>query len=203
MSLVTERAVQNDALCALYEVAPEVVRGSADEQEALFYRMCPEQVDVGPNKAKTFEWILGRTRDASGDNAPREVIHFMNSLRNEQVRRMDTGEALPDSGALFARASFKAALPDVSRVRLEQTLYAEYPRLREPLEALRGEKTRQSRASLAVLWGCSEAEADGLAQECVEVGFFELRGEKDDPDYWVPFLYRDALDLVQGTAEVE
>lgn len=34
-----------------------------------------------------------------------------------------------------------------------------------------------------------------------KVGFLEQRGDKQDPIFWVPFLYRDALDLVQGAAD--
>ena len=91
----------------------------------------------------------------------------------------------------------------MSIVRLQQTLYSEYPRLKPRLERLRGEKTRQTGPSLATLWECSEEKAHEFARELVEVGFFEPRGDKDSPDYWVPFLYRDGLDLVQGTAEAD
>lgn len=202
MKLIAERAVQCTELCQYYRIDPTTVRRLSDKQEELFYRMCPNQVDIGPNKAKTFEWILSRTRDGSGDNAPRELIHFMNSLRNEQVRRLDAGESLPEAETLFGRASFKDALPEVSRVRLEQTLYAESPALKTHLEKFRGEKTRQNGSSLAVLWECTEAEAHQIARTAVEVGFFEARGDKKHPDYWVPFLYRDALGLVQGSADI-
>ena len=202
MKLIAERAVQCSEFCQYYAIDPATVRRVSNEQEKLFYRMCPDQVDIGPNKAKTFEWILSRTRDGSGDTAPRELIHFMNSLRNEQVRRLDAGEALLEAETLFGRASFKDALPEVSRVRLEQTLYAESPALKERLEKLRGEKTRQTGFSLGVLWECTEAEAHQIARTAVEVGFFEASGDKNSPDYWVPFLYRDALGLVQGTADI-
>ena len=40
-----------------------------------------------------------------------------------------------------------------------------------------------------------------IAEQLTEVGFFERKGTKDNPSYWVPFLYRDALNLVQGSAE--
>jgi hypothetical protein len=43
--------------------------------------------------------------------------------------------------------------------------------------------------------------AVGVADELVAVGLFERRGPKDAPEYWVQFLYRDALDITQGTAE--
>jgi hypothetical protein len=203
MSLVAERAVENDSVCSFYDLDGALVRASAGEQEALFYKMCPDQVDPGLRRPKTFEWVLTRTQDASGLNAPRELIHFMNALRNEQVRRLETGEPEPDSEQLFSRAAFKEALPEVSQVRLEQTLYAEHPDLRSWLERLRGEKTSQTAATLADIWSCSPGDANARAQELVDVGFFEVRGDKNAPDFWVPFLYRDALQMIQGSADTE
>lgn len=201
MSLVVERAVENEAIRRFYGVDPGEVKNSSELQEGLFYRMCPEQVDVGPNKSKTFEWILNRTKDGTGQNAPRELIHFLNSLRDVQIRRLEVGDEEPEGENLFSRGAFKDALPEVSRVRLEQTIYAEYPGLKKYLEALRGEKTRHSPETLAVFWDVSPDEAAAIGRKLVEIGFFESRGSKEEPEYWVPFLYRDGLDMVQGTAE--
>ena len=39
--------------------------------------------------------------------------------------------------------------------------------------------------------------------ELVELGFFEERGTREEPTFWVPFLYRDALDLIQGKADAD
>ena len=39
------------------------------------------------------------------------------------------------------------------------------------------------------------------ANDLADVGFFERRGTRDAPSFWVPFLYRDALNMVQGSAE--
>ncbi|MGH9894719.1 MAG: P-loop ATPase, Sll1717 family, partial [bacterium] len=201
LNLVVSRAIQNDELQRFYSTTRQAVLTSADSQREFFYRMCPDQVDVGPNKPSTFDWMLGRTRDGLGTNAPRELIHLLNSLREVQVRRLETGDAEPDGGLLFARTSFKEALPEVSRVRLEQTLFAEYPALRHSLEKLRGAKTLHTVDTLSELWGIDPGQAQKQADELVEVGFVERRGTRERPEYWVPFLYRDALDLVQGAAE--
>jgi Fic family protein len=125
----------------------------------------------------------------------------MNELRARQVQRYELGQVEPDGEILFERQTFKEALPEVSRVRLTQTLYAEYPAIKERLEALREAKTRHTVESLAAAWKVSMPEAQKMAHELAEIGFFERRGERDAPEYWVPFLYRDALDMVQGTAE--
>ncbi len=201
LNLVVSRAIQNDELQRFYSTTRQAVLISADSQREFFYRMCPDQVDVGPNKPSTFDWMLGRTRDGLGTNAPRELIHLLNSLREVQVRRLETGDAEPEGSLLFARTSFKEALPEVSRVRLEQTLFAEYPALRHSLEKLRGAKTLHTVDTLSELWGIDPGQAQKHADELVEVGFVERRGTRERPEYWVPFLYRDALDLVQGAAE--
>lgn len=114
---------------------------------------------------------------------------------------LELGHSAPAGELLFDRTAFKAALPEVSKVRLEQTLFAEQPRLRAYLEKLEGEKTQQYPATLAAIWGVGEDRALEVANELVETGFFERRGSKDEPAFWVPFLYRDALRMVQGSAD--
>lgn len=201
LNLAVRRAIYNRALCEYYDITTDTVLASSGSQESFFYRMCPQQVDVGPNKPTTFDWILGRTRDATSKNAPRELIHLLNCARSNQVRRLELGEAAPEDRRLFVRAAFKDALPEVSKVRLEQTLYAEYPSVRELLEKLRGAKTQHTLATLAGIWGISTEQAGAVVRELVEAGFFEQRGSREAPQYRVPFLYREALDLIQGSAE--
>lgn len=199
--LIVARAVQNIVLQEYLRVAPEEALRSTETQESTFYRISPRQVDVGPNKPSTLDWSLTRTRDSTGQSAPRELIHLFNSLREVQIRRLEIGEPEPENEELFVRPAFKEALAEVSRTRLEQTLYAEYPGLRSKLEALRGEKTLHNADSLARIWQVDPDQASTAAHQLVEVGFLEQRGARESPEFWVPFLYREALDLVQGSAD--
>jgi hypothetical protein len=201
LNLVVRRAIQNAAISRSYDTTESAVLASGQAQEEFFYKMCPRQVEIGPNKSQTFDWMLGRTKDGTGQTAPRELIHLLNSLRDVQMQRLEAGDPNPEGVELFSRGSFKEALVPVSRVRLEQTLFAEYPTLKVPLTQLKEEKTLQTIHSLAQIWIVSHAEAIALANQLVAVGFFEQRGPKSAPEYWVPFLYRDALDMVQGTAD--
>jgi hypothetical protein len=201
LNLVIRRAIYNNSIKEAYGVADELSRLPIQEQEAFFYRLCPHQIDVGPNKPATFDWLLSRTRDGTQLNAPRELIHFLNCLRDVQVKRLELGEPEPEGDYLFVRASFKEALPEVSKVRLEQTLYAEHPERKSALEKLRSEKTLHTPETLAAIWDISAEQASVLASELIAIGFFEARGSKQSPSFWVPFLYRDALDMVQGSAE--
>ncbi len=86
-------------------------------------------------------------------------------------------------------------------MRLEQTLFAENPNLKPYVELLEEQKTQHTPATLAQIWNVSEAEARETAEALYEAGFFERRGDRDAPAYWVPFLYRDALNMVQGSAD--
>ena len=201
LNLIVKRAVHNESIRQYYQVENTIGASPVEAQEAFFYRMCPEQIDVGSKQPRTIDWLMTRTQDGQKINAPREMVHMLNSIRDVQVRNLELGNSRPDGENIFARASFKEALPEVSKVRLEQTIYAESPNLKPYIEKLKGEKTQQSPETLAQIWNGTEAEAINLANELVKVGFFEPRGDKNYPTFWVPFLYRDALSMVQGAAD--
>jgi hypothetical protein len=200
LNLVVRRLLQNDALREMYGVDGEQVLSDSSEQREFFERLVPEQVDSGRNP-KTFQWLLGRAQDGTKTVAPRELIHLLTQARDLQLLMLERGEREPQDEMLLSRQALREALPEVSRVRLERTIYAEYPEVKDRLEALRRGKTNQTVESLAEIWVVSIDEAQSIASHLVEIGFFELRSEKGNPSYWVPFLYRPALEMSQGTAE--
>lgn len=201
MNLVVRRLVRNEAIRSFYGVDETEVLADAKKQEVLFGRVFPPKVDLGARRPSTFVWMLLRTQDGSEHNAPRELIHLLSAARNVQRRKLQEGQKEPPGEALFDRSSIRDALPEVSRERLEQTLYAEYPHLRRWLLRLKRERTEQTAETLAKIWDVDRDTALQLADELVQVGFFEERGAQRDPTFWVPFLYRDALDMVEGAAE--
>ena len=199
LNLIVRRLCANPLICKLYEINPDKVLSEAALQSRFFYEAFPDQVDTGVSKPKTMEWMMSRTADGSKRTAPRELIHLLLQARDEQLKGYDLGNVSPDTH-LFGKSAIRSALPAVSKARYFQTLCAEYPLLKPRLDRLEGERTAQSKPSLARLWSVSEAEATEIAERLVEVGFFERRGSYEIPTYWVPFLYRDALNMVQGTA---
>lgn len=198
LNLMVRRLASNASICDYYSLLHDDILSDSRLQSDFFYRIFPAQIDTGPNKPSTLDWMASRTADGSRRTAPRELIHLLLATRDEQLRFYELGNAEPDHEQLFDKIAIRAALPAVSKARYEQTLCAENPTLRPYLEKLDREKTQQSRETLAVLWKCSAEKATEVAEKLVEAGFFERRGSKDDPTYWVPFLYRDALNLVQG-----
>ena len=142
LNLVVRRALRNAAVREFYSVDPTEVLSDARRQEELFYRIFPAQVEIGSRRSSTLDWMLSRTQDSTHQVAPRELIHLLSEARESQLLRWEMGRASPPHSALFDAAAFKDALPEVSRAKLEQTLYAEYPALREKLQQL--EEARRS-----------------------------------------------------------
>ena len=201
LNLVIKRLLHNAAVLEMYGVKSEVVLAQLEEQLRLFYRVFPPQVDAGGNKPVTLDWMLSRTSDGSRQTAPRELIHLLSSAREVELKGLEIGAADPPGDALFDRNALKEALKFVSKARFEQTLCAEYPQYKAFLQKLEHGKTEQSLQTLGKIWGVTEAETLKLAGALTEVGFFEQHGTKEQPRFWVPFLYRGALSMVQGTAK--
>ena len=126
---------------------------------------------------------------------------MLETAKDTQILKLERGGEEPPERQLFERSSFREAIPIVSKVRFEQTLLAEYPKMREYLIKLKGEKSEQTITTLSRLWGTEDGNTRDIAYRLGEIGFFEIRGTKDAPSFWVPFLYRSALNLVQGKAE--
>ncbi|KGF63650.1 P-loop ATPase, Sll1717 family [Pseudomonas lutea] len=200
LNLIVRRLVSNADICTLYNVKSEDVLASEDQQKAFFSTVFPPQVDIGKSKPQTLDWMLSRTADGTRRTAPRELIHLLLAARDEQLKQDELGSADQDQTFLISRHAIRAGLLSVSKARYEQTLCAENPSLQPYLQKLDRQKAQQSVATLARVWGCSEVRAAEVIERLVESGFFERRGTRDVPIYWVPMLYRGALNLVQGAA---
>lgn len=200
LNLIVRRLASNQHLCQFYGLNKDKILASTDLQSEFFYRVFPQQIDVGVNKPKTLDWMITRTTDGSKQSAPREFIHLLLASRDAQLRQYENGNPAPEPQRLFDKQALRSALTPVSKARYEQTLCAEFPTLKIYVERLEREKTEQSRETLSKLWKVPQDKASEIAERLVEVGFFERRGTKESPRYWVPFLYRDALNMVQGSA---
>jgi len=201
MNLVIRRILQSEPLARFYAAESNDVLSDVGQQRALFYRIFPEQVDVGSRRPTTFDWIRTRSQDGTRHSAPREIIHLLSEARNLQLKKTEIGESLPENEQLIAGTTLKGALAEVSQVRLHQTLLAEFPTLRPYILKLRGAKTQQSLETLDLIWKEGKEKTAEIADSLVEVGFFERRGTREDPEFWVPFLYRDSLEMIQGSAD--
>jgi hypothetical protein len=199
LNLVVLRLLNSTALLAYLGLDAEAVRADFNEQKKLILRILPPKVDTGKNP-DTFEWMVTRVKDGLGITAPRELIHLMEWIRELQIKRLERREPEPPDDQLFDRAVFKEALKEVSKVRYAQTLAAEYPDLKSFMDKLESQKSDQTVSSLAAIWQLDSTAAVDTAERLVGIGFFEKRERKGVTSYWIPFLYRGALKVVQGPA---
>jgi hypothetical protein len=202
-NLIVRRLLSNRKVVEFYGVKREAVLEDSSAQGEFFYRVFPAQVELGEKQSSTMDWIIKRSTDSRNDPAPREIIYFLNKAVEHQAARLERGEGKPEGEALFDRAVFKEALPELSEYRTTKMLYAEYPDQKRFIEKMRGEKAEQNIATLSGLWGVTEDEAKPIAQRLTDIGFFEQRGSRENVTFWVPFMYRPYLGLVQGKAEMD
>lgn len=201
LNLIVKQVLNNDVLVDEFRVDAASVLKDFAAQNVLFYRFFPKQVEQGTKKRTTLDWMISRCADASERTAPRELIHLLNSVREEEVVRLERGEAQPVGDQLFDHTVFKLALATVSEARVIQTIYAEFPDLKPYLVELEGQKTEQTSESLSSIWNSDADETKRRITLLIEIGFFQERRSSENVTYWVPFLYRDALAMSQGLAD--
>jgi hypothetical protein len=200
LNLVVRRLLRNRSLTAAYGVAEPDMLASVDRQREFFDRLVPYRVD-GEADRRTFEWLVDQIRDGTRQAAPRELIHLLSLARDAQLERLERGEPEPPGELLFSPEALKDAIPEVSKARLYQTIFAEYPDSRSFVLALEQQRTDQTSTTLAGIWQVDADTATVIATGLVELGILEPRGTRTNPTYWVPFLYQSALEMVQDPAE--
>ena len=201
LNLIIYRLLGNKFFVDEYKIDKEEILNDYSKQEDLFYTIFPDQIDPGSKKPKTLDWMISRIKDGLGVVAPREMIHLLNASVTEQINLIEIGDDNLDKDGLFSPGAIKKALNIVSKTRLEQTIYAEFPSLQEKIQMLKGEKAEHTIETLSNIWGMNLTKAAELAYELVAIGFFEEKGSKQNPRFWVPFMYRIELDIIQGSAD--
>jgi hypothetical protein len=198
--LLTNRFFANPSVEQFLNVKRTEILADGDLQETAFYFVFPDKVEKGEKRQKTYQWMLNRIRDGKQKFTPRELILFVNAALEEQIRLEETGAADKDKNYLIQPAAIKAGLHKVSKYRLAQVLYAEYPSLRGYIDAFYHAKTEHTLNSIKELFaqhGLVDNPEIAL-RKLVEIGFLEERNKGTTKVFWVPFLYREALDMVQG-----
>ena len=199
LNLIMKRLMFNDSFVSYCNVDRDKSSSDFSIQKEIMFGVLPEKIDIGKNP-NTFDWIVSRIRDGLDISAPREFIHMFEVLKSNQIQKLERGEKEPDGRVLFDKSIFKDSLVTVSKVKYEQTLLSEYNEFSRYFEALRGKKSEHNLATLSELWAVSAEEAWRVASELTSIGFFVKKKEKEDPTFWVPFVYRGALELIQGKA---
>ena len=196
MNLIISRMLNNNEILGELNITKSEVLRDYDKQQSIFYRILPEQVDKGSKKPKTFDWICSRIEDGNKIITPRELIHFFIEIKKQQIKLNKMGKTNKDDSRIFTPDAIRNSVLNVSKDKLEKTLYSEYPNLKQYIEKLEQEKAEMKLDYLSRIWRNSEEEAENICNELIKIGFFE-KNKKGDY-YKIPFLYRQPLKIKQG-----
>ncbi len=200
LNLLIRRIIDNSELVTFLNINKEDTLSNFSKQENLFYTLFPKQIDVGTRKSNTLDWILSRTKDGKGINTPRELVQLLKHAREIELKSLENGINDLTDNLIISKQSFKKAVDLVSRQRMEQTIYAEFPTLKEYMEALRKDKAEHSIDTLSIKWSKSKEETFEIAKNLQKIGFFEEKGERPNLRFKIPFIYRPFLQITQGAA---
>ena len=70
----------------------------------------------------------------------------------------------------------------------------------DPKTTLSGHPNNLLIIKVSALWRINTDEKLSRAQSLEEIGFW-LKEKPESPEFWIPFIYRDGLDIKQGQAE--
>ena len=201
LNLVVKRFIENAEIKSFYEIDKEAILKGYEEQERLFYRIFPEQIERGPRKSNTLNWIIFRTADAKGTITPREIIHLIIELINMQNASLLMGKDGTERENLFDRSLFKGSLELVSKVKMEQTIFSEYSELKDLITRFSEQKASNSLASIKKILGVPKDEVSETLQQLQDIGFIRKTETDGSTYYEIPFIYRPYLKSIQGKSE--
>jgi hypothetical protein len=200
LNLIISRALNNQGVIDKYAVNKEEILSDHTLQKEVYYKLFPLQVDVGSRQSDTFDWILSRVRDGKNNTAPRELIHYYNETVACEISEQEISNNKIDEPNIVSRLAIKNAAYEVSRVRMEQTIFAEYPEMKDFMSAFENKKAEHNLSSLSKIWALSDDKALQKANELADIGFFEFKAAKTEKIYKIPFIYRGYLSVTQGKA---
>ncbi len=167
--------------------------------KGIFDQIFPKQVDQGPRKPTTWNWMMSRIRDGNGIKPPRNLIDLAMKAKEAQVRSEDRSpwDYSPEL-AIIEADSVRKAHRALSEQRVQDTLLAENEELAPTVERFRSGKAEHNEYSLAGLLAVPEANVRALIKPLLEMGFLEEIG--GSRSFKIPRLYREGLEVTQGKA---
>lgn len=190
-SLFMKRLVDNKVLLKTYKIRKNSLLKSVELQNILFSKLFPEKVNPGKRESKTFDWMMSRLEDGTGNVQPRDLIYFVQLLIKLSIEKIDSNQLTNDlnSDAIFTKDIFQKSLEEVSNSRLTRNLYSEYPKLKKYIESFENKKAEHTLESLSQLWSISIEKTEDISSSLISIGFLR----KSKSRFAVPYLYRSGI----------
>ena len=151
----------------------------------------PKNVYKGAKQSDTSRWIYTHTADRNNVVTPRDIIFLI----TKAIQKEQDILAMNESGESDSCISSQAILyghEQLSKNKRTTILQAEFPHLWDQIKKLAGGKTEYKKQTLKDLFGKNWEET---VANLVSIGVLS----KNKDVYKVPFLYREGLEVTQGS----
>lgn len=195
-AMIVKRFAANQELVDLLGLNLEKINASAAYREECFDKIFPPTVHKGSRQSKTIRWICNRCADGCGVVTPRDVLDLL--LRAKQ-KQMDIFNASSDGSSewVIDSAAIQYGFEELSKRKRDTYLKAEFPHLWKDIEKFIGGKTDYGETAIKKLLGLKWKET---AEDLISIGFLIKSEKAGKTVYSVPYLYRHAMNVTQGTA---
>lgn len=193
--MLLKRFLRSYEFCSLFGKSEDFMKSNSNDKMNFLYSLFPDNMTLyGEMSQKAFDWLIMYTMDGQDVNAPRDLIELMNAAIEFEVVRLSKGDTpYRRSNMLFNLEGLAHAGSVVSQTKMEQTIFAEYPELREYIDCFMNSNGRNyDLEKLRLIWNVDKEKAQDIASSLVEVGVFKKAG----PDrYLIPVLYTGYLKI--------
>jgi hypothetical protein len=166
------------------------------KNEDVFNHLFCAFVGSGNEKVPTWDWILKRLEDGNGTRSPRNLIDLVNKAKERQIRkeeRLSKRAIRPHH--LIESDSLNDSFEDLSIMRVDDTLIAEYPELAPVIETFREGKATWDTQSIGLHLNVEGDELAVVIDKLLAIGFFAPFGKAK---YRIPLLYRPGMNIKNG-----
>jgi hypothetical protein len=195
VNMIVRRLVHSRSFSEFYGLPSNFIMRPMTNKVDLIHSIVPSKMKfIGGNEMNGLDWILQYTKDGNDNITPRDLIEFFVSLKDYEINRFIRGESPPrHTTLLFSYEAMSYAAQALSKVKLEQTIYAEYPDLKPFIEQLYGSPTRNFDVDLLEkIWDIPKAQVIQVASKLADIGLFKKTGKQK---YLVPALYTNQLSM--------
>lgn len=194
-SLLIQRLIVSENFRSYYSVDRSLLIQTIKKKMDLINKLFPREMTLfGEGRERAFNWLIIYTRDGQGTNTPRDLVELLNFAIQHEIERLNRGENPYKSRyLLFNHEALSAAGGKLSKLKVEQTLFAEHPELRAYIEAFFESIPRNFEMDkLEALWGVDTITAKAIAAKLTDIGFLKQTGRYK---YLIPVLFTHYLGI--------
>ncbi len=196
LSMVVKRIFANKGMADYLDVNTERLDASAQYRFESFYKVFPPTVHRGAKQSSTLSWMYNRCSDGRDVVTPRDILDLL--IRAKQKQHDECAANVEGiSTCIIGSSALQYGLEELSKRKKQTYLQAEFPHLWKHIEKFIGGKTEYNERSIQKTLG---KDWKTITDDLVSIGLFKKILRTSGFVYWVPFLYRNGLELTQGKA---